>query len=99
MNPAPNLTQRPPRSPRVRLGGYVILARGLDKGRAELADTAGEYKYNNPMDRHWFRYTGTLYKIVLILFRPDLGGLPWHVRNRPPDIRQQTTVFEPSLNV
>jgi len=58
MNSSPNLTQRPPRSPRVRLGGYVILARILDKGRAELAGTAGEYKYNNPMDRHWFRFTG-----------------------------------------
>ena len=58
LTPAPNLTQRPPRSPRVRLGGYVILARILDKGRAELAGTAGEYKYNNPMDRHWFRFTG-----------------------------------------
>jgi len=55
---APNLTQRPPRSPRVRLGGYVLLARLLDKGRAELAGTAGEYKYNNPIDRHWFRFTG-----------------------------------------
>lgn len=43
---APNLTQRPPRSPRVRLGGYVILARILDKGRAGLASLAGEYKYN-----------------------------------------------------
>jgi hypothetical protein len=42
----------------VRLGGYVILARILDKGRAELAGTAGEYKYNNPMDRYWFRFTG-----------------------------------------
>ena len=58
MNTAPNLTQRPPRSPRVRLGGYVLLARLLDKGRAELAGTAGEYKYNNPIDRHWFRFTG-----------------------------------------
>ena len=29
---APDLTQRAPRSPRVRLGGYVILARLLDKG-------------------------------------------------------------------
>jgi uncharacterized protein DUF5069 len=55
---APNLTQRPPRSPRVRLGGYVMLARMLDKGRAEIAGTAGEYKYNNPMDQHWFRFTG-----------------------------------------
>ncbi|MBN8248655.1 MAG: DUF5069 domain-containing protein [Verrucomicrobia bacterium] len=58
MNAAPDLTRRPPRSPRVRLGGYVILARILDKGRAELAGTAGEYKFNNPMDRHWFRFTG-----------------------------------------
>ena len=55
---APNLTQRPPRSPRVRLGGFVLLARILDKGRAELAGTAGEYKYNNPIDRHWFKFTG-----------------------------------------
>ncbi len=57
-NHAPNLTQRPPRSPRGRLGGYVMLARILDKGRAELAGTAGEYKFNNPMDQHFFRFTG-----------------------------------------
>jgi hypothetical protein len=55
---APDLTQRPPRSPRVRLGGYVMLARILDKGRADLAGTAGEYKFNNPMDHHFFRFTG-----------------------------------------
>lgn len=53
---APDLTQRPPRSPRVRLGGYVILARILDKGRAELAGHAGEYKFNSPMNRHWFNF-------------------------------------------
>src|SRR5450755_242053 len=57
-NHAPNLAQRPPRSPRVRLGGYVMLARILDKGRADIAGTAGEYKYNNPMDHHFFRFTG-----------------------------------------
>jgi hypothetical protein len=34
---APNLTQRRPRSPRVHLGGYVILACIFDKGRAQLA--------------------------------------------------------------
>lgn len=55
---APDLSQRPPRSPRVRLGGYVLLARILDKGRAELAGSAGEYKYNNPIDRHWFGFVG-----------------------------------------
>ena len=58
MNHAPNLIQRPPRSPRVRLGGYVVLPRILDKGRADIAGTAGEFKYNNPGDYHWFRFTG-----------------------------------------
>lgn len=55
---APNLTQHPPRSPRVRLGGYTILPRILDKGRATLAGTSGEYHYNNPTDGHFFRFTG-----------------------------------------
>lgn len=55
---APNLTQRPPRSPRVRLGGYILFARIVDKGRADIAGTAGEYKYNNPMDHHFFRFAG-----------------------------------------
>lgn len=55
---APDLTKRPPRSPRVRLGGYTILPRILDKIRAELAGTAGEYKYKNPNDWHFFRFTG-----------------------------------------
>jgi hypothetical protein len=53
-----DLTQRPPRSPRVRLGGYTILPRILDKARAELAGSAGEYKYKNPTDWHFFRFTG-----------------------------------------
>ena len=55
----PDLTQRPPRSPRVRLGGYVLLPRILDKGRAALAGKLGEYRYNGTgMDRHFFNFTG-----------------------------------------
>jgi hypothetical protein len=46
-----DLTRRPPRSMRVRLGGFVILARMLDKGRATLAKKNGEYNYNSlPID-------------------------------------------------
>jgi membrane protein required for beta-lactamase induction len=51
-----DLTQRPPRSPRVRLGGYAILARMLDKGRATLAGRQGEYHYDCPTDRHWLDF-------------------------------------------
>lgn len=55
---APDLTQRPPRSPRTRLGGYVILPRMLDKGRALLAKKQGEYNYACPMDQRWLEFAG-----------------------------------------
>ncbi len=55
---APDLTKRPPRSPRSRLGGYVILPRMLDKGRAEIAGTDGEYHYNCPLDQRLVDFIG-----------------------------------------
>jgi hypothetical protein len=51
-----DLTQRPPRSPRVRLGGFVILPRLLDKGRASIAGKLGEYKYACPLDQQFLTY-------------------------------------------
>jgi len=53
-----DLTQRPPRSFHVRLGGFVILPRMLDKGRATLAKKNGEYKYNSGTDQHLVRFLG-----------------------------------------
>lgn len=58
LNNAPDLTKRAPRSPRVRLGGYVILPRMLDKGRATIARKHGEYHYNCPMDQRFLNYVG-----------------------------------------
>jgi len=55
---APDLTKQPPRSPRVRLGGYVILPRMLDKGRATLAGKNGEYFYACPLDQRWLEFSG-----------------------------------------
>jgi len=57
MNPS-DLTQRLPRSPRARLGGFVILPRMLDKGRATIANTAGEYKYACPLDQRFLDFVG-----------------------------------------
>lgn len=55
----PDLTQRPPRSPRARLGGYVLLPRIIDKGLASLAGKLGEYHFaGKGMDRHFFSFTG-----------------------------------------
>ena len=53
-----DLTERPPRSFRVRLGGFVILARMIDKGRARLSKKNGEYNYNSPTDQHLVRFLG-----------------------------------------
>ncbi|HWI56598.1 MAG TPA: DUF5069 domain-containing protein, partial [Bacillota bacterium] len=58
LNNAPDLTQRPPRSPRVRLGGYVILPRVLDKGRALLVGKIGEYNYACPTDQRFLQFVG-----------------------------------------
>jgi hypothetical protein len=55
---APDLRKTPPRSPRVRLGGYVILPRMLDKGRATVAGTQGEYHYDCPTDERFLTFVG-----------------------------------------
>jgi hypothetical protein len=55
---APDLTRRPPRSPRVRLGGFVILPRMLDKGRALIARKNGEYLYACPIDQRLLGFVG-----------------------------------------
>jgi hypothetical protein len=53
-----DLTQRPPRSLRSRLGGYALLPRMLDKGRAEIAGKSGEYHYNCPLDQRILEFLG-----------------------------------------
>ena len=60
-----DLTQRPPRSTRQRLGGLVLLPRILDKGRATLAKKNGEYNYNSSTDQHLVRFLGLDLKALL----------------------------------
>ena len=57
-NNVPDLTKQPPRSARVRLGGYVILPRMLDKGRATIAGKNGEYNYACPLDQRFLEFAG-----------------------------------------
>ncbi len=77
---APDLTQNPPRSPRVRLGGYAQLPRMLDKARASLTGKIGEYHYNCPMDQHFFKFTGITAEALLAevkLGKSDTEILAW----------------------
>jgi hypothetical protein len=81
---APDLTQRPPRSPRVRLGGYVILPRMLDKGRATVAGKHGEYHYNCPMDGRFLEFAGVsaeAMKKQLAAGKSDTDILAWIQKN------------------
>jgi len=70
---APDLTQRPPRSPRSRLGGYALLPRALDKGRATIAGTHGEYHFNCPLDQRLFSFTGIEAKKLLAELKKGKG--------------------------
>src|SRR5476651_1386348 len=40
------------------LAGYIIAKRALDKCRAELAGTAGEYHFDCPLDNRFFEFAG-----------------------------------------
>jgi len=56
--PAKDLSKEAPRSPRVRIGGYALLARAIDKGRADIAGTPGEYHFDCPLDNYLFSFKG-----------------------------------------
>jgi Domain of unknown function (DUF5069) len=58
MTTAKDLTKEAPRSPRIRIGEYALMARMIDKGRASLNGTAGEYHFACPLDQRLFSYKG-----------------------------------------
>jgi hypothetical protein len=86
---APDLTKQPPRSPRVRLGGYALLPRMLDKGRAMIAGKNGEYKYACPLDERFLDFAGidpTALKKQLAAGKGDGDILQWinkNAKNKP----------------
>jgi hypothetical protein len=53
-----DLTREAPRSPRIRVGGYAILGRTIDKCRAHIVGNIGEYHFDCPLDRMLFEFKG-----------------------------------------
>ena len=53
-----DLTKEAPRSPRIRVGGYAILGRTIDKCRALVAGNIGEYHFDCPLDNMLFSFKG-----------------------------------------
>jgi len=55
---AKDLTKEPPRSPYETIGGLAIIARTIDKCRASLAGTIGEFHFDCPVDNMLFSFKG-----------------------------------------
>lgn len=83
----PDLSQHPPRSARVRLGGFVHFARLLDKARAHAAGRLGEYIWNCPLDQRFFAFTGVTADALLAAVkegRSDAEMLEWLTAHQQP---------------
>ncbi|MEC5128896.1 DUF5069 domain-containing protein [Verrucomicrobiales bacterium BCK34] len=57
-NLALDLNSETPRSPRSVLGGFVVAGRTLDKCRALINETAGEYHFDCPLDNLFLSFAG-----------------------------------------
>ena len=80
MSTSKDLTIEPPRSPRTRLGNYILLARAIDKGRATLNSTNGEYHFDCPLDNYLFGFKGVQgadVKQLLVEGRTDAEIVQW----------------------
>ncbi|MGZ4963951.1 MAG: DUF5069 domain-containing protein [Limisphaerales bacterium] len=53
-----DLSKRAPKSPRERISGFVILGRAIDKCRASLDGTLGNYHFDCPLDKMLFSFKG-----------------------------------------
>jgi hypothetical protein len=53
-----DLRKEAPRSPRIRVGGFGILGRTIDKCRALVAGDIGEYHFDCPLDNMLFVFKG-----------------------------------------
>jgi hypothetical protein len=58
MTTAKDLSKEAPRSPRTRIGDYALMARMIDKGRAMINGTVGEYHFACPLDQNLFEFKG-----------------------------------------
>lgn len=84
---AKDLTKVAPRSPKERIGGFAILARAIDKGRATLAGTNGEYNFDCPLDNKLFSFKGVkgeAFKAYLAEGHTDEEMVAWLKENGSP---------------
>jgi hypothetical protein len=98
-----DLTKESPRSPRIRVGGYAILGRTLDKCRALVGGNIGEYHFDCPLDNTLFGFKGVKgvdFKAQIENGASDEQMVEWLNRNgekkRPDEIKRWADEVEAS---
>jgi len=88
-----DLSKQAPHSPRERIGGFAIACRAVDKCRASLAGSLGEYHYDCPLDNRLFSFkgiTGDQFKVAVKVAKnyDDVGAwlLAHGTAKTPPEI-------------
>jgi len=92
---AKDLSQEAPRGARATLAGYVIAARTLDKCRAVLAGTEGEYHFDCPLDNFFFGFAdikGDDFKAYVATGATDAEVAEWIIENAKE--RERTEIIE-----
>lgn len=96
MSTSKDLTIEPPRSPRARLGNYILLARSLDKGRATLNSKNGEYHFDCPLDNYLFGFKGVKgedVKQLLVEGKSDEEIVQWFDTHGTPKTAEELTTW------
>jgi len=81
---AKDLTKMAPRSAYEKLGGFAILARAIDKGRATIAGTNGDYNFDCPVDNMLLTFKGIKgadFKAYLVEGHTDEEVVAWFKQN------------------
>ena len=81
-----------PRSMKSTLGGYAHLPRMIDKCRAVLAGTEGEYIYPCPMDERLMEFAGITsdqFTAAVKAHTTDEGVLAWFQRHAQPHLPEE----------
>lgn len=89
-----DLTKEPPRSPHMRLNGFAIVARTIDKCRADLHGKIGEYHFNCPLDKQFFGFMNIdadKFKAFVAEGKTDEEIVDWVVKNGSSKTEQEKT--------
>ena len=91
-----DLTKVAPRSPYEKIGGFAIIARTIDKCRATIAGTNGEYHFDCPVDNLLFSFKGIKgadFKAYVAEGRSDEDVAQWVRDNGMPKTDEEIKVW------